>query len=164
MKSAILFSMMALALSASAYGQHPPASRFGVIEIKDDDQFSHRLLLNGKEIFQYEGLSIELFDVLKGRGLDYLIVKTNSGGIACPFQVVIIELYKSHEYKVCEEFGSCGEPSAARLINGRVIVETPMYPGAHPELLSKQEARRRERTKEVYTWYRGKLTKRVAPL
>ena len=163
MKSTLLFLMVALASSASAYGQQRSVSRFGVIEIKnDEDNLSHRLFLNGKEIFQYEGQSIEIVDVLNGRGLDYLIVGTYSGGIACPIQVVIIEVHKSGEHKVTEDFGSCNPPTKARVVNGRVIIDLPSYI-PHPDLLSKKELRRRQRTKEVYTWYKGKLTRKIVP-
>ena len=164
MKSTLLFLVVALASSASVYKQEQPVSRFGVIEIRnDEDNLSHRLFLNGKEIFQYEGQSIEIVDVLNGRGLDYLIVGTNSGGIACPTQVVVIEVHKSGDYIVTEDFGSCNPPTKARVVNGRVIIDLPMYI-PHPDLLSKKELNRRQRTKEVYTWYRGKLTKKIAPL
>lgn len=162
MRFPVLFLIAALATSAPAYWQEP-VSRFGAIEIKDDeDRLKHRLLLNGKEIFLYEGESIEIADVLNGRGLDYLIVRTYSGGIACPVQVVIVEVYKSGAYKVTDEFGSCNEGGKARLVNGRVIMEMPSHI-PHPELLSKKELRRRQNTKEVYTWYKGRLTKKIMP-
>jgi hypothetical protein len=161
MKSIILFLLVAVPfLSAAAQEQH--VSRFGVIEIKDDeDNLKHRLLLNGKEVFQYEGQSIDIANVLKGTDRDYIIVASNSGGIACPVQFVIIEVSKSAQPKVSKDFGSCSETTNARLVNDRVIIETPSY-AAHPELLSKKELKRRQRTKEVYTWYKGTLTKRIA--
>ena len=142
--------------------QQQRVTRFGSIEIKDDeaDSQKHHLLLNAKEIFQYEGQSIEIVEVLAGRGKDYLIVAANSGGIACPTQFVIVEVYKSGQHKVTEEFGSCSDLTKARLINDRVVIEMPSY-SAHPDLLSKKELRRRERTKEVYTWSNGKLTKKL---
>lgn len=156
--------MLLLALSASAYGQEQPTSRFGTLELKDDDddKLNHRLLFKGKEIFRYEGQSIEILGVLKGRSIDYVIVAANSGGIACPAQAVIIELSQTGQPKISESFGSCSDSIEASLINGRVVVETPMYV-PHPEFLSKRELRERERSKEVYTWYQGKLSKRIVP-
>jgi hypothetical protein len=148
MKSIILFLLIA-APFPFASGQEPYVSRFGVIQIKADE-----------EVFQYEAQSIEIAKILKGTDRDYIIVAINSGGIACPIQLVIIELSKSAQPKVSKDFGSCTETTSARLVNDRVIIETPSY-AAHPELLSKKELRRRERTKEVYTWYKGKLTKRI---
>lgn len=163
MKSTARLLIAALALSAIAYGQEPPGSRFAKVEIEDDDQFNHRLRLDGKDALKYEGLSLAVYDVLRGRGVDYLIVQANTGGIGCPFRLFIVEVCKSGAFKVSEEFGSCGEPDAARLVKGRVVVETGVYV-AHPDLLPKRELRRRERTKEVYTWYRGTLTKKTMPL
>jgi hypothetical protein len=161
MKSIILFLLIA-APFPFASGQEPYVSRFGVIQIKADEEgrLKHQLLFNGKEVFQYEEQSIEIAKILKGTDRDYIIVAINSGGIACPIQLVIIELSKSAQPKVSKDFGSCTETTSARLVNDRVIIETPSY-AAHPELLSKKELRRRERTKEVYTWYKGKLTKRI---
>ena len=160
MKSTILF-LVALAAFAPSAGQQQQNSRFGVIEIKDDDEdrLKHQLLLNGKEIFQYEGQSIEIANVLKGKDRDFLIVGTYSGGIACPVQFVIVEIHKSGVHKVSEHFGSCTEPTKVRFID-RVIIEMPAHI-AHPDLLSKNELRRRKQTKEVYTWHLGKLTKRI---
>ncbi|HJQ23060.1 MAG TPA: hypothetical protein VKA60_04030 [Blastocatellia bacterium] len=162
MKSTARLFIVALALAAIAYGQEQPGSRFAKLEITDDDQFNHRLLLNDKEALKYEGLSLQVYDVLQGRGVDYLIMQANTGGSGCPFRLFIVEVYKSGAYKVSEEFGSCYEPDSARLVKGSVVVETPGFVG-HPELLSKREVRRRERTKEVYTWYRGTLTKKTRP-
>lgn len=161
MKSIILVLLLAV-LFPSAAAQEQHVSRFGVLDIKADeeDRLKHKLLFNGKEIFQYEAQSIEIAKILKGADRDYIIVATNSGGIACPVQFVIIEVSKSAQPKVSKDFGSCSETTTARLVNGRVIIETPSYAG-HPELLSKNELRRRQRTKEVYTWYKGKLTKRI---
>ena len=96
MRSIILFLLVAVPFTFSSL-QEQHTSRFGVIEITDDEQdrTKHRLLLNGKEIFQYEGESIEITDVFKGTGRDYVIVSLNSGGIACPIQFVIVEVYES---------------------------------------------------------------------
>lgn len=158
MKLTILFFLLFSTLSVSAYGQQEPGSRFGVLEIKDDEsRLGHQLLLNGKVLLQYEGQSIEVLRVLKGRGRDYAIVATYSGGRACPAQVVLVEIYQGGRHRKSEEFGSCSDLIKARLINGRVIVETPTYT-PHPEMLSKKELRKRLTTKEVYTWYRGRLS------
>ena len=110
-------------------GQQRGASRFGVIEIEDDedDRLKHKLLLNGKEISQYEGESIEITRVLNGSGRDYLIVGNHSGGIACPVQFIIIEVYKSGGHNVREDFGACTEPFKVRLVNDRVIIEMPLH-------------------------------------
>ena len=150
-----------LILSLPAYGQQP-TSRFATIHIEDDDQFTHRLLLNDKEVLKYDGLSIHVFDVLRAKGVDYLIVGTYTGGIACPVELRIVEVYKSGEYKLSEEIDSCAEPDAVRLVNGRVVIENLSYI-PHPELMSKRELRRRERTKEIYTWSSGTLTKSGSP-
>jgi hypothetical protein len=161
MKLTILSFTLFLTLSVSAYGRQVPGSRFGVLEIKDGESWLNRqLLLNGKVLLQYEGQSIEVLRVLKGRGRDYAIVATYSGGRACPARVVIVEIYQGGRYRKSEEFGSCSDLIKARLADGRVIVETPTYT-PHPEMLSKKELRKRLTTKEVYTWYRGRLSEKT---
>ena len=164
MKSTILFLIVIFISFVSVSGQQQRVSRFGLIEIKNDeeDRLKHKLLLNGKEISQHEGQSIEIARVLNGSGRDYLIVGNYSGGIACPVQFNIVEVYKSGAYMVSKDFGACTEPSKVRLVNHRVIIEMPLNI-PHPDLLSKKELRRRERTKEVYTWFKGKLSKKVLP-
>ena len=160
----ILFLIVTLVSFVSVSGQQQPVTRFGVIEIKEDeeDRLKHKLLLNGKDIFQYEGESIEIARVLNGSGRDYLIVGNYSGGIACPVQFIIVEVYKSGAHKVSDDFGACTEPSKVSLVNERVIIEMPLHI-PHPDMLSKKELRRRERTKEVYTWSNGKLSKKLVP-
>src|SRR5262245_33968704 len=161
MKVTVLFCIIALTPCAVTYGQQQPVSRYGMVEIKDDDdRLKHRLLIDGKEVFQYEGESIQIVDVLKGTGVDYLVVGAYSGGIACPMQVVIVEVNKSGEHNVSKEFGACTEPTKTTLVNGRVTMQMPSHI-PHPELLSKKELRTRQRTTEIYTWYKGKLTKKL---
>ena len=157
MKSTILVIVIVGSFIAVSGQQN--VSRFGVIEIKDNEEGRHKLLLNGKEIVQYKGQSIEIARVLKGGGRDYLIVGNYSGGIACPVQLVIVEIYKPGDHKVSEEFGTCTDLFKVRLVNDRVMVEMRQYT-AHPDVFPKKELRERDRTKVVYTWYKGKLSEK----
>jgi hypothetical protein len=150
-------------LSASAYGQEAQASRFGKLRVAhSEDNLKHQLFLDDKELFQYEGQSIEILEVFKGKAKDYLVVAANSGGTACPVQLVVIELLSSGKSRQSEAFGSCSDEIKTSFVNGRVIVETPMY-APHPELLSKRELKRRESLKEVYSWSQGRLIKSLKP-
>ncbi|HKR12828.1 MAG TPA: hypothetical protein VJT15_12280 [Pyrinomonadaceae bacterium] len=157
MKSTILVIVIVASFIPVSGQQN--VSRFGLIEIKDNDEGRHKLLLNGKEIFQYEGQSIEIARVLNGSARDYLIAGNYSGGIACPVQFVIVEIYKSGGHKVSEKFGTCTDLFKVRLVNDRVIVEMRQYT-AHPDVFPKKELRERDRTKVVYTWYKGKLSEK----
>lgn len=152
-----------LTLSVSAYAQEEQASRFGKFRIVDSEgNLKHQLYLDDKEVFQYRGQSIEVLEVFKGKAKDYVVVAGNSGGTACPMQLVIIELSGSGKSVRSAAFGSCSDEIKTSFINGKVIVETPMY-APHPELLPKQELKRRERLKEVYSWSQGRLIKRLKP-
>jgi hypothetical protein len=163
MKLIILISLF-LILSTSTYSQKRLESSFGVLDLKlvDDDSHQYRLLFNGKEILQLGGLSVELQSVLHGAGRDYIIVTKNSGGIACPVVIIVIELSKSGQFAISEEFGSCSDLIKAKLVKEQVIIEMPVYT-PHPEYFSRKQLRKRNSTKEVYTWHKGKLSMRTLP-
>jgi len=146
----------------SAYGQEEVVSRFGKLKIKTDERdHKHKLLFKGKQILEYDGESLEVKEALKGTDRDFVIVVENSGGIACPSQVVIVELNKAGVVKTSEEFG-CLPPEKTRLVNDKVVIEiNPYFP--HPELVTKRELRRAERTIEVFTWDQGRLSKKIVP-
>ena len=160
----LLSAALARAEAVPALSQRESASRFGTIEIARDeaDDTRHRLYFNQKEIFQYEGLTMDILKVFHSTERDYVILATYSGSIACPAQVVIVELTASRGYTVSEEFGSCSDLIKAELVKDAVMVEMPRY-AAHPELLPKRELRSIMKTKEVYTWSQGKLVKKRLP-
>ena len=163
MKSIVLVLLLLL-LPASNFSQERLASRFGALELKQthEDTHEYRLLFSGKEILQLEGYPVKVLSVLYGIERDYVVVTKYSGGIACPVVVVIVELSKSGPLAISEEFGSCSDLIKARVVRGRVIVEMPTYT-PHPEYFSKKELRKRNSTKQVYTWYKGKLSMRTLP-
>ncbi len=153
------FILLLMLLSVSADAQD---SRFGKLQIVSKEDTKHQLLLNNKGLFYYEGQSIEILNVFKGKSNDYVILALNSGGTACPVKVAIVELLKSGEFRQSEPFGSCSDDIKTTFINEKVMIETPMY-APHPELLSKAELRKRERLKEVYTWRQSRLAKIIKP-
>ena len=139
-------------------------SRFGKLMSKSDetDRLKHRLLFNGNPILEYVGESLEIGETLRGNDRDFVIVVENSGGIACPSQIVIVELDKTGAVKTSEEFGTCLLPEVVRLVNDKVVIEMyPYYP--HPELIPRKQLREAERTKEIFIWYQGQLSKKVVP-
>jgi hypothetical protein len=159
----LLISISLFIPFVSAYGQEKAVSRFGKLNVKTDEtgHIKYRLFFRNKQILEYEGHSLELKEVLKGNNRDFVIVVENSGGIACPSQVVIAELNKAGEVKTSEEFG-CLPPEKTRLVNDKVVIEiNPYVP--HPELRTKRDLRKAERTKEVYTWDKGRLSKKIVP-
>jgi hypothetical protein len=148
----------------SAYGQEETNNRFGKLVIKTDetDNLKHKLLFKGNQILEYMGESLKIEETLTGNDRDFVIVVENSGGIACPSQIVIVELDKTGVVKTSKEFGTCLPPEVVRLVNHRVVIEMfPYYP--HPELIPRKQLREAERTKEIFIWYQGRLSKKVAP-
>jgi hypothetical protein len=146
-------------------GQAPGQSRFGELEVKNEENsLIHRLLLNGKEIYAYEGYSIEVAQVLRGKARDYVLVAAYSGGSACPAQYVILEIDGRLGLRnSSEEFGSCSDLPTARLASERVTVEMPLY-APHPDLRTQRKLRSLGQAKEVFTWYQGKLSSRTVAL
>lgn len=160
MKWLVLISLF-LVLPASTYSQERLASRFGALDLTaDEGSHQYRLLFKGKEVLQLEGYPVEVLSVMHGGDRDYVVVTKYSGGIACPVVVIIVELSQSGPPVISEEFGSCGDLIKAKVVRGRVIVEMPTYT-PHPEYFSKKELRTRNSTKQVYTWYKGKLSMRT---
>jgi len=158
----LLIGISLFILFVSAYGQEEAVSRFGKLKVKTaETDHKHKLLFKGKQILEYDGESLEVKEALKGNNRDFVIVVENSGGIACPSQVVIVELNKAGVVKTSEEFG-CLPPEKTRLVNDKVVIEMGMYV-PHPELFSKKDLRKAELTKEVYIWDQGRLSKKIAP-
>lgn len=169
MKSIILFIVLSgcWLFSPVMAGQEtePVQSRFGKLEVRNEEgSLTRRLLLNGKEIYVYEGLSIEVAKVLRGKERDYVVVAAYSGGSACPAQFVILEIDGQFGLRnSSEEFGSCSDLLKARLVNERLTLEMPLYV-SHPDLLTPRQLRSMSQGKEVYTWDQGKLLSHRAPL
>lgn len=159
----VLFALLLVAVSAGAKEAARASSRFGRIELRTGVEGSGaELLFRGKVIFECGGDSAEIHSVLHGVNRDHVIVAIHSGGIACPTQFVIVDLEKSGRHRRSPEFGSCSPLLTARMQNDAVVAETPVYT-PHPDLISAAELKRRNQTKVVYTWRRGKLSKREAP-
>ena len=77
---------------------------------------------------------------------------------------VIIELGEKETYKVSDEFGGCSDTILEIKVEvDKITISTPVSI-PHPELLSKRELYKRKHTKEVYTWYDGKLVMHLKPL
>lgn len=158
-------SLTAVALFISfvpAYSQEVVVSRFGKLNVKTDetDSLKHKLFFKGKLILEYVGASLEIEEVLEGDGRDFVIVVENSGGIACPSQIVIVELDKAGAVKTSDEFGTCLPPEEVNLLNDKVVIVMYRY-YAHPELIPGRQLREAERTKEIFTWYQGQLSRKV---
>jgi hypothetical protein len=122
------------------------------------------LKLKGRVLVRSEGIELALWKcplppcpraLFAGDdGREYAIVEKVSGGIACPFKFLVLELQGGDKTRVSEEFGSCLEPSGTRLVGDALVLEMPAYI-PHPDLLTPREVRRRERTTEVYTYRNG---------
>ena len=119
------------------------------------DTTEHRLLLNGQELDKFEGQGIALSPVLKGKAQSFLLAFYSTGGSACPGMFVAWRLKTPVVFS--EQFGTCNPAYRARVDGDRLIVTMPSYI-SHPDLLSKDDVRKRERTEVVYTYVNGVLS------
>jgi hypothetical protein len=159
----VILSLLLLMAAPGANQRLQTESRFGRIELRAGTEgFGRELLFRGKVIFECGGDSAEIYRVPHGVNRDHLIVAIHSGGIACPTRFVILDLERSGRHRRSPEFGSCSPVLTAWMRKDAVVAETPVYT-PHPDLISAAELKRRNRTKVVYTWRRGKLSRRKAP-
>jgi hypothetical protein len=119
-----------------------------------------RVRLKDKTLVEQELDELGLWELFKGDdGYDYVTVEHSTGGIACPYQFRVVEIGPKGETRVSEEFGSCLEPTKTLLYGNALVLEMPPYI-PHPDLLSRQEIQRRQRTVEIFTVRRGQITTR----
>ena len=133
-------------------------TRFGkmIVAAKEND-YHHKLYFNGKVISEYEG-PIRLYEVFGGDDRDYVVGADDSGGIACPLNPFIVEVYGKEKAEIFHEFGDCQGDATAKFVDGKVVLEIPPY-FPHPDLIPEKELKKARKTMDVYTWQKGKLLK-----
>ncbi len=134
-------------------------TRFGkmIVAAKEND-YHHKLYFNGKEISDFGG-PIRLYEVFNGDDRDYVVGANDSGGIACPLNPFIIEVYSREKTELFQEFDDCRGDFTPRFIDGKVVLEIPPY-FPHPDLIPEKELKKAMKTMDVYTWQKGKLLKK----
>jgi hypothetical protein len=139
------------------------ATRQGPVILEKAEEASPprwRITLDGKVLVETESDRLGLWESFEGDdGRDHVIIRRESGGIACPNQFRVIEARPGGRVLLSEEFGSCLDPKRTRLYGNALVLDMPSHI-PHPELLSASEVRQRRRTTEIYTVRDGKVTVR----
>jgi hypothetical protein len=139
------------------------ATRQGPVVLEKTDEASPprwRITFGGRTILETELEPLGLWEVFEGDDdRDHVIVRRESGGIACPYQFRVIEARPGGRVLVSDEFGSCLDPKRTRLYGRALVLDMPAHI-PHPELLSPGELRTRRQTTEIYTVRDGKVTMR----
>jgi hypothetical protein len=173
MRTLIAVAVAALALALPpAHGQtvRPPldeaermVTRHGPVILEKTDDVNPprwRVRLDDRVVVETEYDTLDLVERFAGAdGRDYVLVRRDSGGIACPYQFRVVELGPRGALHLSEEFGSCLEPTKMSFSGGALVLEMPAYI-PHRDLLSPREIRQRERTTEIYTVRDGTVTHR----
>lgn len=171
--------LVAAILLSGLSAQAPPASQPAAVPMEEDDRLKTRygavileksedaslarwrIRLDERTLVETEDDKLGLWELFEGDGgFDYVIIRRDSGGIACPYQFRVIELDSSGKVSLSDEFGSCLDPKRTRLYGGALVLDMSAYV-PHPELLSASDLRRRRQTTEIYTVTHGKITMRA---
>lgn len=151
-----------LALPAVADDEQVFDTRFGRVEVVADPthDFEFLLRVDGAVLHRFKDMTRVEPAIFDENGRVFLLVEAASGGIACPFRYVIVELAKARQPRVSTEFGTCAEVDRAVARDGRFVARMPAYL-PHPELIEAKVRRRLERSTYVYSWAGGSLRESV---
>ena len=93
MKLTTLMFFIITFISLKIMAQDTYQSRFGELEIVTKEEANeHSLIFNSKVLYEFEGDSMRINQMLKGHTKDYIILELNYGGIACQTQFVITHM------------------------------------------------------------------------
>jgi hypothetical protein len=137
-------------------------TRYGELSVKTTDQGDFQLSVNQEQIATMSGYSISIQEKFQIGMNDIFLVAVNSGGMACPMDLYIIQIDRVSSYKVSERFGTCTDYYKASVNKDSLIVKMPSYFNPmHLEDLNENERREiNERKGSVYTWFNSKITEK----
>lgn len=159
---------LGLAPAAMAEPQTLLATPYGGVEVSPEEGNEDVLQIRvaGQTVYRFEAMvRVELHEFAsdeKNAPSVFLVAEGASGGLACPFKYVVIELARQHAPRVSPQFGTCAEIDRATVRKDRLVMWMGIYL-AHPELLSDKERRRAARNEMRYTWSKGRLTEAMVP-
>jgi hypothetical protein len=154
---------LAVCLAAGAAAQEGTrvATRYGVVAVDtvlaSDSTPLWRLRFQDCVLVELEYDRLDIEEIVPVGEHDDVLVRRSTGGIACPFQFLVLEVAPGGRTRLSPEFGSCLEPARVWRDGEALVLEMPAYI-PHPELLTRQERRRRRRTTEIYRVQAGVVT------
>ena len=141
-------------------------TRYATLRLASTPAGAFTLSMNGKAIKTFEGYSIFVQDIFHIAASDQVLIGLNSGGMACPMELYIVEVRQDRPLSISESFGTCTDYYKASVENGRLRIRMPVYFNPmHLNDLTPRQRREIERRKDViYTWHNARLTEsRSAP-
>ncbi len=106
-----------------------------------------KLRLNGKEILQHEDAPMFMSPRIAGNGKEFVLAFKATGGFSCGGEFVVVEV--AEPIVLSKPFGNCNDRYAARVEGNSLVITMPSYI-PHPELLTKSEIAKRNKTFSVY--------------
>jgi hypothetical protein len=149
--------------SCASYDKDCDASiktRYGELSLQTTEEGDFKLTINKKELATYTGYSISIQEKFQIGTSDIFLVAVNSGGMACPMDLYVVQIDDASSYKVSERFGTCTDSYKANVSKDSLIVKMPSYFNPmHLDDLSEDEKREIDQAKgSVYTWFNSKIT------
>src|SRR5262245_16577423 len=116
--------------SCASYNEECVASiktRYGELSLETTDQGDFKLSVNKEQIATLSGYSISIQEKFEIGINDIFLLAVNSGGMACPMDLYIIQVGNASSYKVSERFGTCTDYYKAYVSKDCLIVKMPSY-------------------------------------
>jgi hypothetical protein len=138
-------------------------TRYGELSLKTNDDGDFKLSIDKKEIATYNGYSISIQEKFQIGTNDIFLVALNSGGMACPMDLYVVQIGNASNYKVSERFGTCSDAYKASVTKDSLIVKMPSYFNPmHTDDLSDEEKKEIDQAKgSVYTWFDSRITEKT---
>lgn len=136
--------------------------RNGAISLNKDDDSDFKLILNGESVATLSGLSVtiqEEFSFGEDEGYDVFLIAVNTGGMACPMKVYLLEVSGESDYALSDAFGTCSDYYEAyteddeKLVIGMPVYLNPMHAN---DIRGDEEVEEVENI-TIYEWKNAKL-------
>jgi len=151
--------------SCASYDKECVASvktRYGELSLATTDDGDFKLSINKEQIATYTGYSISIQEKFEIGTNDLFLIAVNSGGMACPMDLYVVQIGNASSYKASERFGTCTDSYKANANKDSLVVRMPSYFNPlHQDDLSEDEKKEIDQAKgSVYTWTNAKLTEK----
>ena len=135
-------------------------TRYGEVLFTTTDEGDFRLSVNQKHDRTFQGYSVTLQGVYALSKSDNVLVALNSGGMACPMELYIVQIRVDSTHAVSRSFGTCTDYYKAYVDKDALLVRMPAYFNPmHFKDLSKKERKEVEQRKgTVFRWSNSRLT------
>ena len=138
-------------------------TRYGELSLETTDEGDFKLSVNQKQIATYSGYAVSIQEKFEIGTNDIFLIAVNSGGMACPMDIYVVQVGDASSYKVSERFGTCSDSYKSNVSKDSLIMKMPAYFNPmHLDDLSEDERREIDQSKgSVYTWFNSKLTEKA---